>query len=211
MSASSGDDVTTLLADLVRTLRELETEVEPTTESGLPRPPTPSELRRFTSDVTIPAAILVLQTNIEALKLLRRALRMADGRPATSESATREVRQRATQLSKVTLSRLDDALTDLQDAMEGRPQDEEARELLDEARQLRSDLDDRLAERPNENGAAPDDAADEVDVPVDVDAELKSIKDDIDGADRGVDANDDPDAADGDDTDDSDDADPRSE
>ncbi|MBV0922972.1 hypothetical protein KTS45_02065 [Halomicroarcula limicola] len=193
MSASSGDDVTALLTDLVRTLRKLETEVEPTTESGVPRPPTPSELLRFTSDVTIPAAILVLQTNIEALKLLRRALRMADGRPATSESATDEVRQRATRLSRVTLSRLDDALTDLQGAMEGRPQDEEARELLDEARRLRADLDDRLAERPegNRNGGTSDDPsddtadeADEVDVPVDVDAELKSIKDDIDGVDE---------------------------
>ncbi|MBX0294158.1 DUF7547 family protein [Haloarcula nitratireducens] len=197
MSASSGDDVTALLTDLVRTLQELETEVEPTTESGIPRPPTPSELLRFTSDVTIPAAILVLQTNIEALKLLRRALRMADGRPAASESATNEVRQRATQLSRVTLSRLDDALTDLQDAMEGRPQDEEARELLDEARRLRSDLDDRLSERPDENGTAPEDSADEVDVPVDVDAELKSIKDDIDGVDDAGDGEGGDDGADG--------------
>ncbi|MFC7028027.1 hypothetical protein ACFQH8_12140 [Halomicroarcula sp. GCM10025710] len=69
MSDSSGDDVTALLTDLVTTLRDLETAVEPRTERGRPRPPTPKELLRFTSDVTIPAAILVLRTNIEALKL----------------------------------------------------------------------------------------------------------------------------------------------
>jgi hypothetical protein len=181
MSDSSGDDITTLLSDLVRTLQDLETEVEPTTESGLPRPPTPSELLRFTSDVTIPAAILILKTNIEALKLLRRALKMADGRPPERSGAA-EVRQRATELSRTTLTRLDDALTDLQQAVEGRPEDEEARELLTEAQRLRSDLADRLAEQSvDRNGTAPDSADREpVDVPVDVDAELQSIKADLD-------------------------------
>lgn len=181
MSDSSGDDITALLSDLVRTLQDLETEVEPTTESGLPRPPTPSELLRFTSDVTIPAAILILKTNIEALKLLRRALRMADGRPPERSGAA-EVRRRATELSRTTLTRLDDALTDLQQAVEGRPEDEEARELLAEAQRLRSDLADRLADQSaGVNGAEPDGVDSEsVDVPVDVDAELRSIKDDLD-------------------------------
>ncbi|MFC6976315.1 hypothetical protein ACFQL1_19130 [Halomicroarcula sp. GCM10025709] len=36
MSGRSDEDITALLTDLVSTLRELETEVEPTTESGLP-------------------------------------------------------------------------------------------------------------------------------------------------------------------------------
>ena len=177
MSESSDDDVTALLSELVRTLQDLETEVEPTTADGRPRPPSPGELLRFTSDVTIPAAILILKTNIEALKLLRRALRMADGRPATSQSGAGEVRRRATELSKTTLSRLDAALSDLQDAVEGRPQDEEARRLLDEARDLRGDLAEQL------DGAASTDGADAVEgteVPVDVDAELRSIKDEID-------------------------------
>jgi len=186
MSDSSGDDITTLLSDLVRTLRDLETEVEPTTESGLPRPPTPSELLRFTSDVTIPAAILILKTNIQALQLLRRALRMAEGRPPET-SGTAEVRQRATELSRTTLSRLDGALTDLQQAVEGRPEDKEARKLLAEAQQLRADLADRLAEQSADlNAAAPDEVDSEpVDVPVDVDAELQSIKNDLDERDNG--------------------------
>ncbi|WP_424004528.1 DUF7547 family protein [Haloarcula salina] len=178
---SSDDDLTALVTDLVTTLQDLETEIEPTTESGLPRPPTPRELLRFTSDVTIPAIILVLKTNVEALKLLRRALRMAEGRPTSSGSASGEVRQRATRLSRATLSRLDDALTDLQHAVEGTPEDEEARELLDEAQELRAELADRLAEEPGGDTDGPD--VDATDVPVDVDAELQSIKEDVDGDD----------------------------
>ncbi|MBX0323290.1 hypothetical protein EGH21_09630 [Halomicroarcula sp. F13] len=183
MSASSGDDITALLTDLVRTLRDLETEVEPTTESGRPRPPTPKELLRFTSDVTIPAAILVLKTNIEALKLLRRALRMAEGRPTSTGSGASEVRRRATTLSRATLARLDDALTDLQDAVEGRPQDEDARRLLEEARELRSDLAEQLAEAGADDSLEGEFGGSEV--PVDVDAELESIKDDLEDAEDG--------------------------
>ncbi|WP_324662139.1 DUF7547 family protein [Haloarcula sediminis] len=172
----SNDDISALLADLVRTLQDLQREVEPRTAGGRPRPPTPTELVRFTSDVTIPAAILVLKTNIEALKLLRRALRLAEGRPSTASSGG-DVQERATQLSRATLARLDDALSDLQGAVEGRPPDAEARELLTEARQLRESLADQLA-RSEVDGEAFD-AAESTEVPVDVDAELQSIKDDI--------------------------------
>ncbi|RLM33972.1 hypothetical protein [Haloarcula sp. Atlit-120R] len=182
---SSDDDLTALITDLVTTLQELETEVEPTTDSGLPRPPTPGELLRFTSDVTIPAVILVLKTNIEALKLLRRALRMAEGRPTSTGSASDEVRQRASELSRATLSRLDGALTDLQQAVEGTPEDEEARELIQEAQQLRNQIRDRLANEPGVSDEMHSEQA--TDVPVDVDAELRSIKDEIDGPDRGDD------------------------
>lgn len=176
---SSDDDLTALVTDLVTTLQELETEVEPTTDSGLPRPPTPGELLRFTSDVTIPAVILVLKSNIEALKLLRRALRMAEGRPTSTGSASDEVRQRASNLSRATLSRLDGALTDLQQAVEGTPEDEEARELIQEAQQLRNQIRDRLADESDGGEAV--DPEQVTDVPVDVDAELRSIKDDIEG------------------------------
>jgi hypothetical protein len=73
------------------------------------------------------------------------------------------------------LSGLDDALTDLQAAFEGQPTDEDARELLTEARELRATLEDRLADSET-NGEAPEGT----DVSVDVDAELRSLKDDID-------------------------------
>src|SRR6056297_3380342 len=172
------EDVSALLSELVRTLQDLQTEVEPRTERGRPRPPTAEELIRFTSDVTIPAAILVLKTYFEALKLLRRALRLAEGRPAKASSGG-GVQERATQLSRATLARLDDALSDLQGAVEGRPPDAEARELLTEARELRESLAAQLAESQSVEG---DDfeAVEATDVPVDVDAELRSIKDDID-------------------------------
>jgi len=179
---SSDDDLTALITDLVTTLQELETEVEPTTDSGLPRLPTPGELLRFTSDVTIPAVILILKSNIEALKLLRRALRMADGRPTSTGSASDEVRRRASDLSRATLSRLDGALTDLQQAVEGTPEDEEARELIQEAQQLRDQIRDQLADETGERGDS--EPAQVTDVPVDVDAELRSIKDDIDSRDE---------------------------
>ena len=171
------DDVTAMLSDLVRTLQDLQTEVEPRTERGRPRPPTPEELLRFTSDVTIPAAILLLKTNIEALKLLRRALHIAEGRP-TGRSEGAAVRERATKLSKATLARLDDALQDLQGAIEGRPEDDEARELLAEARELRADLAEAVADGDVEDEGT--------DVQVDVDAELQSQKDDIDDIDDGT-------------------------
>ncbi|MFC7250403.1 hypothetical protein ACFQJ5_11225 [Halomicroarcula sp. GCM10025324] len=179
MSDSSGDDVTALLTDLVTTLRDLETAVEPRTERGRPRPPTPKELLRFTSDVTIPAAILVLRTNIEALKLLRRAIRLAERRPVAEDSTGDAVRARAAELSSVTLRRLDGALTEIQRAVEGTPEDEDARELLEEARALRADLADRLQEV--DEGRSADGTDDSLSsVSVDVDAELQSIKDDID-------------------------------
>ena len=211
MSPSSDDpDIGPLIADLVRTLQELEAEFEPRTESGLPRPPSPRELMRFTSDVGIPAVILLLRTNIEALKLLQRALRLGDGRAPTTGTGGAEVRQRAEELSRTTLSRLDGALADLQDAVEGRPEDEDARELLDEARDLRSDVEEKLNERANGDPSALEEVGEsgqeesvpEESVPVDVDAELRSIKDEFDG---GPDGNGDAeDGANAGDTDDSD-------
>jgi hypothetical protein len=186
MSDTPDEDVAAVLADLVDTLQELETTVEPRTESGRPRPPSPRELLRFTSDVTIPAAILVLKTNIEALKLLRRALRMADGRPPRTTNGE-AVRERAGKLTRAALAGLDDALTDLQAAFEGQPTDEDARELLAEARELRATLADQLAE----SGANGDEPVEGTDVAVDVDAELQSLKDDIDDvSDGGVDPDD---------------------
>lgn len=167
---AADDDLDVLVADLVGVLRELERDLEPETVAGVPRPPTPRELARFTSEVAIPGAILVLRVNVEALRLLQRTLRIAEGRDASGTTAATAVGDRARSVSRATLSRLDDALADLQAAMEGRPEDEDARELLGRARDLRDEVDARLA-------AADSDAAiDAAEVPVDVEAELASIK-----------------------------------
>ena len=163
-------DLSTLVGDLTRSVRELQSELE--SERGPPRPPTPGELARFTSEVTIPAIILALETNIRALELLRRALRLADRRePARPDTAG--ARERAEDLGRATLSRLDAVLADLQDALEGRPPDDEARDLLAEARDLREEIDDRLAQGTTGSEGEP--------VEVDVDAELQSLKDDVEG------------------------------
>jgi hypothetical protein len=160
-------ELSTLVGDLTRSVRELQSELEPERR----RPPTPADLLRFTSEVTIPAIILALETNIRALELLRRALRLAEGREPSGSDAP-GARSRAEDLGRATLSRLDSVLADLQEGLAGRPDDDEARELLAEARELRSEIDERLA------GAADRPRSDPVSI--DVDAELRSIKDELD-------------------------------
>lgn len=170
------DDLDVLVADLVGVLRELERSFEPETVAGIPRPPTPREMARFTSEVAIPGAILVLRTNVEALRLLQRTLRMADGRAADERVTASVVGARARSVTRATLSRLDDALADLQAAVEGRPEDDDARALLGRARELRDDVDARLAAAEEEEGTEMSGR----DVPVDVEAELRSIKRTVD-------------------------------
>jgi len=174
-------DLLRLTADLARSLRDLQRELEPRRRG---RPPSPRSLLRLADEVAIPAAILVLETNVRALQLLQRAIRLADDRPtdgATTESA---VRDRAADLSRVTLERLDSALADVQDAIEGRPPDDDARQLLDEARELRAEIDTRpQPERDDSRDRSADlgdEAAATTDVPVDVEAELQSIRDEVD-------------------------------
>jgi hypothetical protein len=177
-------DLLRLTADLARSLRDLQRELEPRRRG---RPPSPRTLLRFADEVAIPAAILVLETNVRALQLLQRAIRLADDRPGGSATTETAVRDRAADLSRVTLERLDGALADVQDAIEGRPPDDDARQLLDEARDLRAEIDARL--QPDDGAVeGPTDAGDEgtetTDVPVDVDAELQSIRDEIDDDDQ---------------------------
>jgi len=181
MSDSSADpDTTQLLAELTRTLRELERDVEP--ERRL-RPPTPGELSRFTSEVAIPGLILVLRTNVRALELLRRTLRLADGRQPTGSAGTAtDVRHRAEQLGSASLSRLDDVLTELQSTLSAREGDEELEALLSRARELQAELESELSA----GGTAATDGPSAVDpVEIDVEAELQALKDNIedDGAD----------------------------
>lgn len=172
--ASREQDIAELTEELASTLRELRGEVAidrpPRGPFGLPRPPTPREMLRFTDEAAIPAAIAVLEANIRALELLQRALRLTDTEREARERG-RRVQARAENLSRATLERLDDALADLQSALEGEPPDPEARSLLDEARELRREIDDRLGDTSGD--AKPDE------VEIDIDAELESIKEDV--------------------------------
>lgn len=175
--SASDEDLARLAADLARSLRDLQGELEPGRRRGL-RPPSPRELLRFTDEVAIPGTILILETNVRALRLLQRAIRLADPE-RTRDRDDDAVRDRAIQLSRTTVEKLDDVLGDVQAAIEGRPNDDEARRVLDEARSLRDEIDDRLAADPA-TGETDADTGSGPTVPVDVDAELQSIKDDLD-------------------------------
>lgn len=194
--AQSDPELTRLLTDLTTTLRELEEEVAPDRRG--PRLPTPGELSRFTSEVAIPGLILLLRTNIRALQLLQRALRLADGRNPSPDSAVTEARTRAEAVGRASLSQLDAVLTDLQSALEARPENDRADELLSRARELRAEVQRELdgstvppADR--EDGTA----ADERDaVGIDIESELQSLKDNLDEAEDGGDGQDPDDGSD---------------
>ncbi|SEP05120.1 hypothetical protein SAMN05216388_102926 [Halorientalis persicus] len=179
--SASDEDLARLAADLARSLRDLQRELEPGRRRRL-RPPSPRELLRFTDEVAIPGAILILETNVRALRLLQRAIRLADPDRSVTDERDTAVRDRAVQLSRTTVRKLDDVLADVQDAVEGRPTDDEAARVLAEARSLRDEIDDRLAAE-TESTDRESDPATSASVPVDVDAELQSIKDDLDDGD----------------------------
>jgi hypothetical protein len=170
--SSDDQELATLVGDLTEMVEELQSELE--AGRGPPRPPTPRQLAEFTSEVTIPAIILVLETNVRALRLFQRALRHAEGR--TGDSAGTQARQRATDLGRATLSRLDDVLTDLAGSLDETSADAETRDLLDEVRTLQSEIDSRL-DAPSDGTSS---RTDETGVDIDVDAELQSLKDDVD-------------------------------
>jgi hypothetical protein len=196
--ADRDQDVTELLADLTRSLQEIQTEIEPDRRL---RPPTPRELSRFTSEVAIPGLILILETNIRVLKLLQRTIRLAEGKDPTGGKAVPEMRDRAERLSRATLSQLESTLSEVQSAVEGRPDNDETQQLLSEARKLRDQVQDELERRSQQRAGTTEGASDEgsegqgIDqtelqddtVDIDVEAELKSIKDNLDDVEDGSD------------------------
>jgi hypothetical protein len=195
-------DLAEATAELSDTLESLRTELldESTSERppGLPRPPSPSRLLRFTERYTIPTTIALLEAGIRSLELLAAVIRAVDGRPIdavsgrTGERSPIAGRDRLAETSRETLRRLDDALTDLQSAARGEPSNPEVQRLLAEARELRSEVDARLAEAIDpDTGSSPTDedeepAEDTLERPdperveIDVDEELASIKRSVD-------------------------------
>ena len=174
-------EVTELLADLTRELRRLQREVEPDRRRG----PSPRGLARFTSEVAIPGLILLLQTQIRALELLRRTIRLAEGRDPRGERTGSEMRERAETLGRTTLTQLDDVLSEVQSAIDGRPENDRAQNLLSEARDLQNQIQNELdgseakdgrAVRGNATGIE-DDSSNPDPVDIDVEAELRSLKD----------------------------------
>ena len=190
------------LADAVEDLRsELQ---EPRRGSlGRFRPPSPRELLRFTEQQTIPVLVAFLETNVRMLELLAAAIRVADGRPLdavdrgddgleTGRGALETGADGLAAASRATLERLDAALAELQEAADGgAPDDPEVRRLLSEARTLRAEVDERLADatyRASDSRKGPGVTNDDADprrveeggpggpVEVDVEEELNTLR-----------------------------------
>lgn len=188
----SDRDLDALAADLSELLRELRVELRrpPRGPLGLPRPPTPRELLSFTERQAIPTAIAVLEANIRALELLADTIKWVE-RPddAADWADPGRARSKAMAANRSTLDRLEAALDDLQDALEDETAGPETRRLLEEARDLRQEIDQQLREtagrppgsEPSETGFRTDRSTTSrgYEIPVDVEAELESIRRDL--------------------------------
>lgn len=174
--ADTGDETEQLVAELLEELRTLQDELDP--DRGL-RPPTRRELALFTSDVAIPALVVLLRTNIRLLELFQRTLRMSNGR-YDPDRADSDARAQAEQLGKTTLGALDDRLGQLQTALEG---DDQTGELVARIRELQEDLEATIETDRGRADADPDRDIESDAVNIDVESELRSLKDDRDDID----------------------------
>jgi len=148
------EELREVVEELTVTLRDVKHELERERERerrdrrglfGLPRPPSGRELLRFADEFAIPAAITVLEANVELLKHLRRAIRAAQTTRET-RARTREVGEEAVSVGGDLLARVGDGLSDLRSAIEGGtiPEDAADEDLLSEVRDLQSEIDDRV-------------------------------------------------------------------
>jgi hypothetical protein len=209
MTDERDDDLEEQVDELRRELSALRDQLEgemrppPTGPLGLPRPPTPGELIRFADEFAIPAAIAVLEANIKALELVRGALRLLD--PDRGAVEGERARRRAESVGKSALTRLDRTVDDLQRALEEGtlPRDENARDIVEDARRLRGEIADRIGELENGDGrdrregarrdgreatsdrkpgsAESDGNREATPIEIDVDEEIDSIKAELEG------------------------------
>ena len=175
MSSDPADrdaDLPELLDDLEATLAELRTELREEAGSvrresparrsrrdrrpapDLPRPPSVSEVLRFTEQYTLPTLISTLEATIRALELLRGTLRVIDpDRSAFEASAGRGGASTASRLGsgavgvgREAISGVERALSELEAALADAnvPEDRASSELLGEARELSAEVRERL-------------------------------------------------------------------
>jgi hypothetical protein len=237
MSRDRDDELADLLDELADTLRRLEAQVEPDRPRrgpfGLPPPPSPRDVMAFTGEYAIPTAIAVLRANVKMLELVGAILRAG----ATADESRQRGGEAVERLRGETASHLERALAEIQEAIEegDLPQTPEARDVVEEARRLNADLreyvreadetveEERQAERrterraergtsiPIEDGDDGRDDEEQADedgsVEIDVEEELKSIKEGMgeeasdDGDEAGDDNEDDGDESEGSDAD----------
>lgn len=152
-------DLETAVDELTETLLELQAELRdpPRGPLGLPRPPTPAEVLRFTEEYTLPAIVSILEASIRVLELVRASIRLLEGRTREAErtaagavgaGSTGRSGPSADRLASVgleTMEALDDALADLQRAAaDGDPASPQLQRLLSDARELNAEVERRL-------------------------------------------------------------------
>ncbi|MFD1686891.1 DUF7547 family protein [Halobellus litoreus] len=132
-----------------------------------PRPPSLSELFRFTEQYTLPTLISTLEAAIQSLELLRGVLRLADPERSAFGPDSRSQRSSATRLTdgvagvgreavtgvgRGAVTGVERALSELQTALSESefPEDDPSRDLLEDARRLSEEVSDRLAEASGE-------------------------------------------------------------
>ena len=170
------DDLAATAADLEETMRGLRRDLRrqaPRGPLGLPRPPSPREVLRFADEAAIPALIAILEANIRILEAVQAAIELADtSRRARAEG--RRGRERAVELGEETLAQFDEALSEFQRILEegSLPENTRAREILEEST--------TASGGPTSDASTPEDTS----VDVDVDAELESIKQQVDDDDE---------------------------
>lgn len=149
------------------------------------RPPTPGELLQLTREYAIPAAIATLEAQIKALELLREVLGSVQA-GNRARVGTAEASDRVADVGRATLKGVERALDRLEREMAagGLPDDPEARDLLGEARELRDEIDTRLARMGDEDMESLDEVVEPAEagesVQIDVESELETIKDQVD-------------------------------
>ncbi len=159
MSSRRDPELEDLLADLETTLDELRSELRSSPGSGPPRPPRLSELLRFTEEYTIPTVIAVLEATIRSLELLQRLLRLADpgrtGDGGVGRERTSPSRALATGVGRDAADQVTRALEELQRALSEAdlPQEPESRSILEDARSLSAEIEDRLAASRRSGGS----------------------------------------------------------
>lgn len=204
--AREDDDLEELLVELSTTLSELQdTLADEHHQPRSRRLPSPGRFLRFTEEHTIPTLISLLETHIRALELLQGLLGLVNGRDQRGGTLPESGDQRVQKTGRRTLDALDGALSDLQGALQGEPSNDDARALLNDARSLSEEIDERLTrptETPDRNGneestenQEPEDGAIRIDVKdpdedpdsqegISVDEELDTIKQEMEDDDE---------------------------
>ncbi|MFB6305271.1 MAG: hypothetical protein ABEH47_08895 [Haloferacaceae archaeon] len=203
MTDSPDRETEELLDELETTLEALREEVD-----GRNRrrrgPPTPLELLRLTERHAIPTLVATLEATVAALELVREVIRLVD--PERSSGRVDEAGDRLGRAGDSAVVGAERVLADLRRALDAAdlPDDEAARPLVAEARELSAEVEARLREardEPGARGASGDDGGVRIDVTedekrgeaeeesgdeegaadagVDVDAELESIRDEV--------------------------------